>query len=334
MSHVAVLGAGAWGTALCRHLAERGARVRLWTWRAQHAERMARERENREFFPGHPLAPEIEISADLEATVAFAETVLLVLPTPVVRATLQRSASAWSHSPLPVLCSKGIETESLMLLTEVVGSVLGPEAMQRAVALSGPSFAEEVARGQPTNLVAASADAAAALEAQRLLSGDRLRVYTSDDPIGVQVGGALKNVIAIAAGACDGLGFGHNTRAALITRGLAEMARLAEAKGGQSITLAGLAGLGDLVLTANAELSRNRTVGFELARGRPLTEVLGSLGHVAEGVTTAKSAYDLAARLGVDLPITSEVYRVLYQGEPVADAVTKLLNRLPGREWH
>lgn len=333
MSHVAVLGAGAWGTALCRHLSERGSRVRLWTWQAQHAEQMLRERENREFFPGHALSPDLEISADLEATLRSAEAVLVVLPTPVVRATLARAAKVWPSSASAILCSKGIETESLMLLTEVVGSVLGKDAMHRAVALSGPSFAEEVARGQPTNLVAASTDAASALAAQRLLSGDRMRVYTSSDPIGVQVGGALKNVIAIAAGACDGLGFGHNTRAALITRGLAEMARLTEAKGGQSLTLAGLAGLGDLVLTANAELSRNRTVGFELARGRPLDVVLGSLGHVAEGVTTAKSAHDLAARLGVELPITNEVYRVLYENEPVAEAVTQLLNRQPGREW-
>jgi glycerol-3-phosphate dehydrogenase (NAD(P)+) len=185
----------------------------------------------------------------------------------------------------------------------------------------------------PTNLVAASLEPQAAAATQALVSGERLRVYRSGDPVGVQVGGALKNVIAIAAGACDGLGFGHNTRAALITRGLAEMARLAAAKGGESITLAGLAGLGDLVLTASVDLSRNRTVGFELARGRTLEQVLGGLGHVAEGVTTAKSATDLAARLDVELPISSEVYRVLYEGKPVSEAVSELLHRPPGTEW-
>jgi glycerol-3-phosphate dehydrogenase (NAD(P)+) len=195
------------------------------------------------------------------------------------------------------------------------------------VFLSGPSFALEVARGLPTNLVAASNNAQRSRFVQQRFASDRLRIYSSDDPTGVQVGGALKNVIAIAAGASDGLGFGHNTRAALITRGLAEMARLAVSMGGSVLTLSGLAGLGDLVLTCSAELSRNRTVGFELGRGRQLAEVLAGLGHVAEGVTTTQSAYHLAQRMHVDLPITHEVYEVLYGNKPVADAVRDLLAR-------
>jgi glycerol-3-phosphate dehydrogenase (NAD(P)+) len=333
MSHVAVLGAGAWGTALSRHLSQRGVLVRLWSWQAEHAEALRRDRENRSFFPGYPLSEAIEPTSDLAYAISDASAVLVVVPTPAVRETLSRMATFLPSSAVLVLASKGIETGSLMLLTEVVSDVLGAERGRSAVALSGPSFAEEVARGLPTNLVAASLDPAAAATTQTLLSGERLRVYRSADPIGVQVGGGLKNVIAIAAGACDGLGFGHNTRAALITRGLAEMARLASAKGGESITLAGLAGPGDLVLTASADLSRNRTVGFELSRGRTLHEVLGGLGHVAEGVTTAKSAFHLANQLQVDLPISSEVYRVLYEDKPVSEAVSELLHRPPGTEW-
>jgi glycerol-3-phosphate dehydrogenase (NAD(P)+) len=332
MGHVAVLGAGAWGTALSRQLAERGERVLLWSHQSAHAQAMREQRENAAFFPGHKLHDAVEPEHDLSRVVARASAVLVVVPTPAVRATLEAARASLGPDALIVLCSKGIETDSLMLLTEVVGHVLGPAFEARAVALSGPSFAEEVARGLPTNLVAASRDAEAALLTQRLLSSERLRVYTSADPIGVQVGGALKNVMAIAAGASDGLGFGHNTRAALVTRGLAEMARLAVKMGGDGATLAGLAGLGDLVLTATGALSRNRTLGFELARGRSLREVLESLGHVAEGVTTAKSARELSIRLEVDLPISSEVYSVLYEEKPVYDAVRELLLRMPGKE--
>jgi glycerol-3-phosphate dehydrogenase (NAD(P)+) len=332
MGHVAVLGAGAWGTALSRQLALRGERVLLWSHQAAHAQALREERENAAFFPGHKLHDAVEPEHDLQRVLGSARAILVVVPTPAVRATLELARDALRSDALIVLCSKGIETGSLMLLTEVVGDVLGPAFETRAVALSGPSFAEEVARGLPTNLVAASRDPGAALLAQQLLSSERLRVYTSTDPVGVQVGGALKNVMAIAAGASDGLGFGHNTRAALITRGLAEMARLAEAKGGDGVTLSGLAGLGDLVLTATGALSRNRTLGFELARGRSLPEVLEGLGHVAEGVTTAKSAHELGSRLQVELPISSEVYSVLYEQKPVYDAVQELLHRQPGKE--
>jgi glycerol-3-phosphate dehydrogenase (NAD(P)+) len=332
MTQLAVLGAGAWGTALARHLARDGEPVSLWSWQREHAERMAATRKNDDLFPGFPLHDSIEPMHELDVALRAASAVLVVVPTPSVRSTLELARPHLADDTLLVLASKGIEVDSSMLLSEVVGDVLGQAWAERCVVLSGPSFAQEVARDLPTNLVAASHDPDSAREAQRVLSRARLRVYTSGDPIGVQVGGALKNVIAIAAGASDGLGFGHNTRAALITRGLAEMARLATAKGGDPITLAGLAGLGDLVLTTGADLSRNRTVGLELGRGRTLEQALGSLGHVAEGVPTAASAYQLARRLGVELPITSEVYRVLYEGKPVAAAVSELLHRTPGKE--
>jgi glycerol-3-phosphate dehydrogenase (NAD(P)+) len=326
MDKTTVLGAGAWGTALARHLAERG-KVTLWTWQAQHAEALAYERENREFLPGYTLSEQVTPSADLALALHDAKLVVVAVPSEAVRGTLSAARAALHADATLVVVAKGIEPTSLMLLSEVIGDVLGADAERRAVFLSGPSFALEVARGLPTNLVAAGYDTARSLLVQQRFASDRLRVYSSDDPAGVQVGGALKNVIAIAAGASDGLGFGHNTRAALITRGLAEMARLAVAKGGSVLTLSGLAGLGDLVLTCSAELSRNRTVGFELGRGRQLPEVLSGLGHVAEGVITAQSAYHLAERLGVDLPITSEVYAVLYGGKPVAQAVRDLLAR-------
>ncbi len=326
MDKIAVLGAGAWGTALARLLAERS-RVALWTWQAEHASALTYDRENRAFLPGYALSEHVSPTADMSEALTDASLVVVAVPSEAVRATLAAAAPALAVDATLVVVAKGIEPGSLMLLSEVTNDVLGAGAAERAVFLSGPSFAVEVARGLPTNLVAAGRNAERSLLVQQRFASDRLRVYSSDDPAGVQVGGALKNVIAIAAGASDGLGFGHNTRAALITRGLAEMARLAVAKGGSVLTLSGLAGLGDLVLTCSAELSRNRTVGFELGRGRALPEVLSGLGHVAEGVTTASSAYHLAERLGVDLPITSEVYAVLYSHKPVAQAVRDLLAR-------
>ena len=332
MGHVAILGAGAWGTALARVLAGHGEAPRLWTWQPEHALAMQEQRENREFLPGFALHPAIEPSWDLERVLDGANAVIVVVPTAAFRATLERARAFIARDATIIIASKGIEPGSLMLLTEVVESVLGESARARSVVLSGPSFAKEVALGLPTSLVAAAISEPLATSVQQRLSADHFRVYAGDDPIGVQVGGALKNVIAIAAGACDGLGFGHNTRAALITRGLAEVARLALAKGGHVLTLAGLAGLGDLVLTCTGELSRNRTVGYELGRGKSLRDAMSELGHVAEGVVTAESAYHLAARLGVDLPISSEVYRVLFEDKPVLDAVRAVLTRPLKRE--
>ena len=333
MSHVAVLGAGAWGTALALLLAAKGESVRLWTWLSPHAERMRNERENTEFFPGFALPDPLVPTSDLGEALGDADLGVCVGPSHAFRQTLLAARPLLPARVPLVSATKGIENETLMLMTEIVADVLGHDAVGRNACLSGPSFAKEVAAGLPTNVVVAAADHALSVELQQRFATERFRVYSSDDPIGVEVGGALKNVIAIAAGACDGLGFGHNTRAALITRGLAEMARLAIAKGGNVLTLAGLSGLGDLVLTCTGDLSRNRTVGFEMGRGRKLDDVLAGLGHVAEGVLTAKSAHFLAERLGVELPICQEVYRVLFEAKAVDQAVRDVLTRPLKKEW-
>lgn len=333
MKSVAVLGAGAWGTALALLLAEKGERVQLWTWQGSHARAMQETRENREFFPGFPLTERVTPTADLKAALGSADLVLLVLPSHAFRETLVLARPFLPSRAALVSATKGIENDTLMLMSEILVDVLGNDVKNRSTFLSGPSFAKEVAEGIPTNIVVAGFDHALSVEVQKRFATDRFRVYSSDDPTGVEVGGALKNVIAIAAGACDGLGFGHNTRAALITRGLAEIARIAIAKGGNVLTVAGLSGMGDLVLTCTAELSRNRTVGFEMGRGRKLDEVLAGLGHVAEGVRTAKSAHQLAQKLDVELPIINEVYRVLFEGKSPKQAVHDVLTRPLKKEW-
>ncbi|MCA9629669.1 MAG: NAD(P)-dependent glycerol-3-phosphate dehydrogenase [Myxococcales bacterium] len=328
----AVIGAGAWGTALALLLAGKGAPVALWTWQEAHAERMRVEGVNAEFLPGFPLPPSMRITSDLAEALRDAEVVLLVVPSDVFRGTLEQARDLIPARASLVTATKGIEQGSLMLMNEVIVDVLGAGAGARVGVLSGPSFAKEVAQGVPTNIVIAAHDPALAELLQQHFATARFRVYSSDDPVGVEVGGALKNVIAIATGACDGLGFGNNTRAALITRGLAELSRLAVAKQANPLTLAGLAGMGDLVLTCTGELSRNRTVGFELGRGRKLADVLSGLGHVAEGVKTARSTHDLAQRLGVELPICFEVYRVLYEDKSPHQAVEDVLTRPLKRE--
>ena len=282
--------------------------------------------------PGVKLAQNVRVSHRLEEALEQARTIVLAVPCHALRELLGGAAAGWPPGATLVTAAKGIENGTLLTTTEVAEEVLGASLRLPMVVLSGPSFAREVALGQPTNVVAASHDDAQAEEVQRVFSVGRLRVYASSDPVGVQVAGALKNVIAIAVGASDGLGLGHNARAALITRGISEIARLAVAKGGQAATVAGLAGLGDLVLTCTGDLSRNRTVGFELGRGKPLAQVLSSLGHVAEGVTTARSADDLARLLGVDLPICYQVCQVLYEGKLPGDAVDDLLRRSLKRE--
>jgi glycerol-3-phosphate dehydrogenase (NAD(P)+) len=327
MKRAAVLGAGAWGTALAKLLSDKGESVVLCTRRPDLPAQIARTHENERYLPGIQLAPELEVSDDFERAVSAADLVVLAVPSHAVRGVLGTIASALPADVPIVSATKGIENESLMLMGEVVAEVLGRAADARFAVLSGPSFAREVALGLPTAIVVASSSPAVAHQVQERFAGERLRVYTSDDPVGVELGGALKNVIAIAAGACEGLGYGHNSRAALITRGLAEIVRLSMAKGGNALTLAGLAGLGDLVLTCTGELSRNRTVGFELGKGRTLPDVLAGLGHVAEGVRTAKSAYDLGRKCNVDMPITTEVYRVLYESKSPNQAVSDLLAR-------
>lgn len=332
MPHFAVLGAGAWGTALARVLAERASRVTLWTWQQEHADSMRARRENSEFFPGFALPEAIVPTSNVEQALTGAELVVVALPSHVMRQNLERMRSAFEPRAILVNATKGIENDSLMLMSEVMMDVLGAHVESRIAVLSGPSFAKEVAQNMPTNLVVAASQRSVGDTVQRHVANERLRVYTSDDLVGVQLGGALKNVIAIAAGVCDGLGFGNNSRAALITRGIAEITRLSVRAGANPLTVSGLTGVGDLILTCTGELSRNRTVGYELGQGRSLEQVLDNLGHVAEGVPTAKSANQLAAKLGVELPITAEVYRVLFENKPPLLAVKDLIGRPLRRE--
>jgi glycerol-3-phosphate dehydrogenase (NAD(P)+) len=327
MKRAAVLGAGAWGTALAKVLSDKGERVTLYTRRPELPRQIAETRRNERYLPGVDLSADLVVTADLAEAVEGASLIVLAVPSHALRDVVREGYRSWPTDAAIVSATKGIENDSLMLMGEVVLDVAGPSIGERMTILSGPSFAREVAEGLPTALVVAGSGSDVVCAVQKRFAGERLRVYSSDDAIGVELGGALKNVIAIAAGACDGLGYGHNSRAALITRGLAEIVRLSMAKGGSALTLAGLAGLGDLVLTCTGELSRNRTVGFELGRGRKLDEVLATLGHVAEGVKTTKSAYDLGAKLGVEMPITTEVYRVLYEGKAPRQAVADLMAR-------
>jgi glycerol-3-phosphate dehydrogenase (NAD(P)+) len=332
MSDMAVIGAGAWGTALARVLAANGFSVALWTWQADHARRMIEMRTNEEFLPGFELAENISPTASLQVALDGAQVAVVGVPSQVVRSVLTQAKPWLNESTSVVNVTKGIEASSLELMSEVIEDVLGVGIRDKFAVLSGPSFAREVAQGMPTNVVVAGQNSGIVDDIQRRFSSERLRVYASDDALGVQLGGALKNVIAIAAGACDGIGFGHNTRAALITRGIAEMTRLAVRRGANPLTLAGLAGLGDLVLTCTGELSRNRTVGFELGRGRNLPDVLANLGHVAEGVDTTKSAFEMSRMFDVELPITAQVYRVLYEGKQPLQAVRDLVGRPLRRE--
>ncbi|MDI1481880.1 NAD(P)H-dependent glycerol-3-phosphate dehydrogenase [Polyangium sp. y55x31] len=327
MSKVAVLGAGAWGTALAKVLADKQNPTFLWSHRADLALLINERRVNERYLPSAPLPPTLRATADLEEALSGATLVVLVVPSHAMREVVTIARPYIPARALICSATKGIENDSLMLMSEVLVDELGRAVEPRLSYLSGPSFAKEVAAGQPTAVVVAGKSNDETVAVQHAFATERLRVYQSDDVVGVEVGGALKNVVAIAAGAADGFGFGHNARAGLITRGLAEIARIAMVKGGSPLTLAGLSGLGDLVLTCTGELSRNRTVGYEMGRGRTLDDVLTHLGHVAEGVKTAKSAYDLGVKLDVDMPITTEVYRVLYEQKPPLQAVVDLMNR-------
>ncbi len=330
---VAVLGAGAWGTALAKLLAEKESSVVLWSRRRDLCEAIAATGENARYLPDVKLPPNLMCTHDLSAAVDGAKTVVFVVPSHATREVARAAGPHLRDGTLVVSATKGIENDSLMFMDEVLGQELPAAAHRQLAFLSGPSFAKELAYHLPTAVVIAAHDAEVGAKAMKQFHTPYLRTYASSDVVGVECGGALKNVIAIAAGAVDGLGFGHNTRAALITRGLAEVAKLAMARGGSALTLAGLAGMGDLVLTCTGELSRNRTLGHEMGRGRQLAEVLATLGHVAEGVNTARSAHSLAQKLGVDMPITREVYSVLYEAKPVQQAVKDLMARELGYEF-
>jgi len=320
---IAVLGAGAWGTAIGIYLGARH-EVRLWARDAALIAALRAERSNRRYLPGFPLPPSVAPADDMAAALAGAELMLAAVPTNGLRSTLRAVKAAGRALPLVWLC-KGFESEQANLPHQVCAEELAA-GVPRAV-LSGPSFAQEVARGLPAALTLASADAGFARDTAQVLHGATLRIYRSEDVTGVEAAGAVKNVMAIAAGVSDGLELGLSARAALITRGLAEMTRLGVALGGRAETFMGLAGAGDLILTCTGDLSRNRRVGLALARGAPLAEVLAGLGHTAEGVFTARAASVLAARLGIDMPITRAVCRVLDDPRQARAAVQELLAR-------
>jgi len=326
---IAVLGAGAWGTAISINLCSRH-EVRLWARDAALATALRADRSNRRYLPGFELPPAIAPSDDLGRTLDGAELILAAVTTNGLRATLRALRATGREAPIVWLC-KGFESGQAKLPHQICADELS-SGVPRAV-LSGPSFAEEVARGLPAALTLASADSGFARNAARALHGATLRVYLSEDVAGVAAAGAVKNVIAIAAGVCDGLELGLSARAALVTRGLAEMTRLGVALGGRAETFMGLAGAGDLILTCTGDLSRNRRVGLALARGAPLAEVLAGLGHTAEGVLTARAVAGLAQELGVEMPITRAVCRVLEDPRQARAAVQELLGREQKTEY-
>ncbi|MCL6643201.1 MAG: NAD(P)-dependent glycerol-3-phosphate dehydrogenase [Candidatus Bipolaricaulota bacterium] len=325
----AVFGAGGWGTALARLLARKGYAVRLWARRAPFAEELDELRENRQYLPGVSLPRDhLMITADLQYAVKDAEVVLLAVPSFAVR-EIARKLRAHAHPQAWINLAKGLERDSLLTMSAVLEQELGP---QKIFTLSGPSHAEEVGRDFPTSVVLAGTDLALGEKIQRALMSERFRVYLSDDLVGVEYGGAVKNVIALAAGILDGLGYGDNAKAALIARGLAEMVRLGVKLGARRETFFGLSGVGDLVATCTSEHSRNRRVGYRLGRGESLQKILESMTMVAEGVYATASVRKLARQHGVEVPITEAVYAVLYEGASPLDQLHALMTREPKRE--
>ncbi len=327
MNKVAVVGAGSWGTALALLLARKGCQVILWDFNAEHVAQLAKDRENKRHQPGHLFPDTLQMSAALAECVSGAECVVMVVPSHGYRAVYRDLYPHLEENALVVSAVKGIEIESGLTMTQIMAKEDKNDRNILFGVLSGPSFAAETAEQQPTAVTVAFADAQAAAAVQQLFSTEYFRVYTSSDVIGLEVSGAMKNVIAIAAGISDGLGYGLNTRAALITRGLAEITRLGVAMGGKPQTFAGLGGLGDLVLTCTGNLSRNRTVGLKLGSGLSLEQVLSEMKMVAEGVKTTKSCYHLAEAKQVEMPILEQMYQILYHGKRCQDAVIELFQR-------
>jgi glycerol-3-phosphate dehydrogenase (NAD(P)+) len=328
MKQIAIVGAGSWGTALAIVAARAGHNVRLWSRNADVINSVNEQRVNSRYLSSATIPPGVVATGDLGRALRDASTVLLAVPSHAARETLTAMAPLMNEGVTIVNVAKGIEIESGKRISEVVKEVVGTHAF---VCLSGPSFAKEVVEGHPTAIVAASKDNVAARAVQSDFSFENLRIYTNADVVGTELGGSVKNVMAIAAGMAAGLGFGSNSVAALITRGLAEITRLARREGAQMETLMGLAGLGDLVLTCTGSLSRNRFVGEELGKGRTLAEITAELNEVAEGINTARAVKKLADRAGLEMPITNEVNAVLYEGKSARDAVVELMNR-PLRE--
>lgn len=335
MSRVVVLGVGAWGTALALSLERRGGhQITLWAHTGELADQIASAGENKLFLPGFPIPKAITISAD-DSAVSTADIVLSVTPSEFLRPTLLRLRKHLHNSQFVLSATKGIEDRTFLRMTQVISNTLEPAGLLVSIgALSGPSFAQEVAEGQPTVVTVAFSDPQVASFIQREFSSETLRLYTSTDVVGVELGGALKNVIAIAAGVAAGCGLGYNSAAGLMTRGIAEITRLAVACGARRETLAGLSGIGDLVLTCTGSLSRNRTVGFDLGRGRKLPEILESLGgKVAEGVLTTRAALGLARKHGIEMPIAEQMELILNEGKDPREAIRDLMLR-PGKGEH
>lgn len=324
---ILVLGSGNFGTCLAQHLAEKGYHVTLWTRSTEVAEAINTSRKNPRYLSTITLSPRLSATTFInEETMAPISVIVHATPTQTMREVLQLVKPFWRKDLLLICAAKGIELGTLQLPSEIIADVLGKETSDRAAFLSGPSFASEIVARQPTAVTVASREPASAHWAQELFHAPHFRAYTSDDPIGLEVAGALKNVVAIAAGASEGIGFQANSRAALITRGLAEITRIGVAMGANPITFKGLSGVGDLFLTCTSEKSRNFSLGFRLGKGESLEQALHSVG-VAEGYSTAKAAYELTQKMHVDAPIIGEVYRVLYEGKPITQAVLDLVTR-------
>jgi glycerol-3-phosphate dehydrogenase (NAD(P)+) len=332
-TRTAVLGAGSWGTTLAILLDEKGHEVRLWEYFPALADTIRRDGENRRFLPGIPVRKSIRITADMDEALDGAARILFVTPSHTIRgvARIVRSAPSFDRRAIVINASKGLEERTLCRMSEVLSQEL-PTPKRRIVGLLGPSHAEEVSRRMPTSVVVAGSDPDVLREIQTHFMNEYFRVYTNTDLIGVELGVSLKNTIAIAAGICDGLGFGDNTKAALITRGLAEMKRLACRMGGKEETLSGLAGVGDLIVTCMSRHSRNRHVGEEIGRGKKLPQVLAEMVMVAEGVKTTRAAVRLASRVGIELPIAEQVHRVLFRGKDPRRAIKDLMIRKAKKE--
>lgn len=336
---IAVIGAGSWGTALTKPLGDLGQTVSLWAHRKEHVDELTRTRQNSAYLPEFVLPETVTPVEGLREAVAGHAIILMVVPSHVFRDVFTGLEPYLDNNACVISASKGIENDSLLTMTQVMEDVLASSAKAgerniRIGVLSGPSFAKEVAAGIPTAVTVASHDKEAATYVQRALSTHLFRVYAATDVIGLELGGALKNIVAIGAGICDGLGYGTNTRAALITRGLAEITRLGLSMGADPLTFSGLGGLGDLVLTCTGDLSRNRMVGLKLGQGKKLSTILSEMNMVAEGVKTTRSAWNLAKKVGVEMPILEQVYQVLYQDKPCKDAVMDLLGRsLKEEQW-
>jgi glycerol-3-phosphate dehydrogenase (NAD(P)+) len=324
LKNLGIIGGGSWGTALAIVLAPRFSRVALWVYERDLAAQMASTRINATYMPDCQIPANVEITSELGGALDGAEIVLGVMPSHLARGLYERMLPCLNETMVFVSATKGLENNSLLRMSEVIREVVGTP---RVAVISGPSFAAEVARFEPTAVVAAANEPGLASAVQAAFSGPTFRVYTSSDPIGVEIGGSIKNVVAIGAGVLHGMGLGHNAMAALITRGLAEITRLAVAMGGKPQTLAGLAGLGDLVLTCTGDLSRNRTVGVELARGRTLDEIVSSMKMVAEGIKTTKVAIDLATKYSIEMPIAAQMYQMLHAGSSPQEAIRRLMER-------